>query len=204
MILVYIHGANSSSSSWNYIRQQLASDDQLRKLNTQELLLEYNSGNGFDNNLKDMVKTINKTDTKQKIYFIAHSLGGIYALHLSQEFPIRTKGGFTISTPYGGCESANLLHVMFPREQLLSDITPNSWPMRRISHFIIPKNWSTVITTAGDNPLFLGQSNDGVVTVKSQQVLKYVNSINMEFNHYEILQSNQLTTQLIKNIIHDI
>jgi pimeloyl-ACP methyl ester carboxylesterase len=193
MILVYIHGANSSSASWNYIRQQL-------KYDGQELLLEYNSDNSFDSNLKDMVKTINKTDQKESLYFVAHSLGGIYALHLSQEFQNRTTGGFTISTPYGGCESANILHIMFPRRQLLNDIAPNSWPMKRISHFIIPKNWTTIITTAGDNPLFLGQHNDGVVTVKSQQELPVIDQVKLAFNHYEILQSTKLIENLNKKI----
>jgi len=196
MILVYIHGANSSSASWNYIRQQLAHID-----NVQEIMLDYDSDNGFDSNLKNMITHL--SHSKEKLYFIAHSLGGVYALHLAQEFKSRTKGGFTISTPYGGCESANLLHIMFPREQLLNDIAPNSWPMRRISQFTIPKNWTTVVTTSGDNPLFLGQSNDGVVTVKSQQALNQAkDQVNMAFNHYEILQSEELSKTLTDRITH--
>jgi pimeloyl-ACP methyl ester carboxylesterase len=193
MILVYIHGANSSSASWNYIRQQL-------DYKGQELLLDYDSDNGFDSNLKNMITHLSHTDEHQPLYFVAHSLGGVYALHLAQEFKNRTKGGFTISTPYGGCESASLLHIMFPREQLLNDIAPHSWPMRRISQFTIPNNWTTVITTGGDNPLFLGQANDGVVTVKSQQALQAKNQVNLEFNHYEILQSTKLTSILTKRL----
>jgi len=201
MILVYIHGANSSSASWNYVRQQLAHDVEMAHRDIQEITLDYNSDHGFDNNLKDMIETINQSETKQKLYFIAHSLGGVYALHLAQEFKSQTVGGFTISTPYGGCESAKLLHIVFPREQLLADISPHSWPIKRIQQFTIPKKWTTVVTTKGDNPLFLGQANDGIVTVRSQQSLDTIDQINMGFNHYEILQSTDLIKRLVNKII---
>ena len=45
MTLVYIHGAGSTSDSFNYIRKRIGSDD---------VVLNYSSANGFENNLNDM------------------------------------------------------------------------------------------------------------------------------------------------------
>jgi len=70
--LVYIHGASATGESFNYIREHIIGDD---------LVLNYNSANGFDHNLKVMLEELKDIN---QIFFIAHSLGGIYALHLSK------------------------------------------------------------------------------------------------------------------------
>ena len=64
MNLVYIHGANATSESFNYIRNKLGDG----------VDINYDSRNGFENNLKDMQSTLSAYND---IVFVAHSLGGI-------------------------------------------------------------------------------------------------------------------------------
>ena len=69
-----------------------------------DLVLEYNSRDGFDNNFNCMIKELDHLD---QMFFICHSLGGIYALHLADYFRDRVLGAVTLSTPYGGAEMAD-------------------------------------------------------------------------------------------------
>ena len=80
MLLIYIHGANATSESFNYIRKHIGGND---------FIINYDSRNGFQANLEDMADQIK--DFKE-IFFICHSLGGIYALHLANKFPDKVVG----------------------------------------------------------------------------------------------------------------
>ena len=85
MNLVYIHGANATSESFNYIKSKLGNG----------IDVNYDSRNGFENNLADMqVQLKGHSD----LVFIAHSLGGIYSLHLANALPDAVKGAVTLST----------------------------------------------------------------------------------------------------------
>ena len=75
MTLVYIHGASATSESFNYIRQHIGGED---------IVINYDSRNGFENNLKDIQKQLQGI---KDIFFVAHSLGGIYSLHLANSMP---------------------------------------------------------------------------------------------------------------------
>jgi hypothetical protein len=64
MNLVYIHGASATSESFNYIRSKLGAG----------IDINYDSRNGFENNLAEMKLSLMNT---RDIFFVAHSLGGI-------------------------------------------------------------------------------------------------------------------------------
>ena len=49
MIIVYIHGASATAESFNFIREHIQEKD---------LAIEYDSSNGFENNLEEMKKVI--------------------------------------------------------------------------------------------------------------------------------------------------
>jgi pimeloyl-ACP methyl ester carboxylesterase len=74
MTLVYIHGASATSESFNYIRRKLGKG----------IDINYDSRNGFENNLLDMQVQLKDYND---LVFIAHSLGGIYSLHLANAIP---------------------------------------------------------------------------------------------------------------------
>lgn len=185
-MIVYIHGASATAESFNYIRQHLDHKD---------LAIEYDSGNGFKENLEEMKEVIKKYDN---IIFIAHSLGGIYALHLANEFPEKIKGAVTLSTPYGGAEVADYAKYFLPFSRLLRDIGPSSWPMKTAKDIKVNHPWVNIVTTSGKSP-WMNVANDGVVTISSMKKhSEDMEIIEVDTNHYEVLVSNRVV-DILKN-----
>lgn len=177
--IVYIHGANATGESFNYIRQQIHQPD---------LIIEYNSACGFVNNLQDMA---DKLRNERQVFFVAHSLGGIYAMHLSQRMAKRVAGAVTISTPYGGSEVAAIARWFLPFSRLMRDIGPNDYPMRQTNYMTLPCAWTNIVTTNGSCP-FISEPNDGVVTHNSMRHhADKMKLVDVPLNHYEILLSNR-------------
>ena len=173
MNLVYIHGANATSESFNYIRSKLGSG----------IDLNYDSRNGFENNLADMLtKLINVKD----IAFISHSLGGIYALHISHAVPDQILGAVTLSTPYGGAEVADYAQYFLPFSRLMRDIGPSSWAMKQAKKIKIQHPWTNIVTVKGQSPFILA-ANDGVVTIASQKHHEDMELVLVDYNHYEVV-----------------
>jgi pimeloyl-ACP methyl ester carboxylesterase len=180
MLLVYIHGASATSESFNFIREQIHCD---------ELLINYDSRNGFERNLANMKEILG---AQKDMFFVCHSLGGIYALHLAQEFNGRVLGAVTLSTPYGGAEIAEVAKYFLPYSRLLKDIGPNSWAMKQSRNIKALPRWTNVVTTKGSAPWVPGK-NDGVVSIASQRFREDIMElIEVDYNHYEVVLSNQV------------
>lgn len=188
MKIIYIHGANATGDSFNYIRDHLNHND--------ELVIEYNSKNGFENNLETMKEILVDCDN---MVFICHSLGGIYALHLAEHFNTQTLGGISLSTPYGGSHAADYAKYFLPFSRLLRDIGPNSRPIKLANKIKISHPWCNVVTTLGDSP-WMVEPNDGVVTIASMSARKDMDLIMQNSNHYEVV-INPLTVDIIKSRI---
>ena len=191
MHLVYIHGASATGDSFNYIRSHIT--------DYSETIIEYNSNNGFDRNLQDMKQQLQGTDN---MIFVCHSLGGIYALHLADAFPNQVRGAVTISTPYGGAESADYAKYFLPFNRLLHDIGPASAPMKSASRIQIQHPWLNIVTTRGDSPWIM-QPNDGVVTVSSMRHRSEMQFEELYINHYEVVMSPK-TVDIIKEFVYNI
>jgi pimeloyl-ACP methyl ester carboxylesterase len=183
MKIVYIHGASATSESFNYIRSKIGDG----------IDVNYDSRNGFENNLTDIQTQIG--DTKD-VFFVAHSLGGIYSLHLANMIPEQVKGAITLSTPYGGAEVADYAKFFLPFSRLMRDIGPNSWAMKQADKIKIQHPWTNVVTVKGQSPFMLAH-NDGVVTVASQKHHKDMELIEVDCNHYEVVLSD-VVVKLIK------
>jgi pimeloyl-ACP methyl ester carboxylesterase len=183
MTLVYIHGASATSESFNYIRSKLG----------EGIDIEYDSRNGFENNLKDMLEQLKDA---QDMAFVAHSLGGIYSLHIANAIPDQVQGAVTLSTPYGGAEVAEFAKFFLPFSRLMRDIGPSSWAMKQADRIKIQHPWTNIVTVKGQSP-FLLEHNDGVVTVASQKYHKDMELIEVDYNHYEVVLSDQVV-ELIK------
>jgi pimeloyl-ACP methyl ester carboxylesterase len=176
MNLVYIHGANATSESFNYIRSKLGNG----------IDVNYDSRNGFENNLRDM--QIQLKDHND-LFFIAHSLGGIYSLHLANAMPAAVKGAITLSTPYGGAEVADYAKYFLPFSRLMRDIGPSSWVMKQASRIKIQHPWTNIVTVKGQSP-FMHEPNDGVVTIASQKHHADMELVEVDCNHYEVVLSD--------------
>ena len=186
MNLVYIHGANATSESFNHIRDKLGVG----------IDIDYDSRNGFENNLKDMLL---KLSTTKNIAFVAHSLGGIYALHIANAIPTQVLGAVTLSTPYGGATVADYAQYFLPFSRLMRDIGPSSWVMKQANSIKIQHPWTNIVTVKGQSP-FLLERNDGVVTIASQRHHSDMELIEAECNHYEVVLNNQVI-EIIKERI---
>jgi pimeloyl-ACP methyl ester carboxylesterase len=186
MNLVYIHGANATSESFNYIKSKLGTG----------LDINYDSRNGFENNLKDMQLILQ--DYKD-IVFVAHSLGGIYSLHLANAMPDAVKGAVTLSTPYGGAEVADYAQYFLPFSRLMRDIGPSSWVMKQASKIKIQHPWTNIVTVKGQSA-FMHEPNDGVVTIASQRHHVDMELVEVDYNHYEVVLSD-MVVELIQERI---
>ena len=173
MQLVYIHGASATSESFNHIRSKIGKG----------IDINYDSRNGFENNLNDMLTTLKGI---KDIAFVAHSLGGIYSLHLANAIPTQVLGAVTLSTPYGGAEVAEVAKFFLPFSRLMRDIGPSSWVMKQANKIKIQHPWTNVVTVKGQSP-FMADANDGVVTIASQKHHEDMELVEVEYNHYEVV-----------------
>ena len=173
MTLVYIHGASATSESFNYIRSKLG----------EGIDVNYDSRKGFENNLKDMLKALTGINS---IAFVAHSFGGIYALHIANAIPEQVVGAVTLSTPYGGAEVAEYAKYFLPFSRLMRDIGPNSWAFEQADKIKIQHPWTNIVTVKGQSPFMLAH-NDGVVTVASQKHHMDMELVEVDYNHYEVV-----------------
>ena len=133
------------------------------------------------------------------IVFIAHSLGGIYSLHLANAMPGSVKGAVTLSTPYGGAEVAEFAKFFLPFSRLMRDIGPSSWAMKQADKIKIQHPWTNIVTVKGQSP-FMAEPNDGVVTIASQKHHKDMELVEIDYNHYEVVLSDEVV-KLIKERI---
>jgi pimeloyl-ACP methyl ester carboxylesterase len=120
------------------------------------------------------------------IAFISHSLGGIYALHISHAIPNQVLGAVTLSTPYGGAEVADYAQYFLPFSRLMRDIGPSSWAMKQAKKIKIQHPWTNIVTVKGQSPFILA-ANDGVVTITSQKHHEDMELVLVDYNHYEVV-----------------
>ena len=112
-MIVYIHGASATAESFTHIRHYVRD-----VFDEPEMVLEYKSDHGFDNNLSNMKGEL---DDEERLFFISHSLGGIYSLYLADYYKETTHGGVSLSTPYGGSKEADFARYFLPFNQLMKD-----------------------------------------------------------------------------------
>ena len=178
MQLVYIHGASATSESFNYIRSKIGDG----------IAVNYDSRNGFENNLEAIKEQIGES---KNVFFIAHSLGGIYSLHLANAIPKQVLGAVTLSTPYGGAEVADYAKFFLPFSRLMRDIGPSSWVMRQADKIKIQHPWTNVVTIQGQSP-FIIEPNDGVITISSMKHHEDMELVEVDYNHYEVVLSDEV------------
>lgn len=149
----------------------------------------YKSSQGFFNNLERIHAEIEHLDN---IFFIAHSLGGIYALHLADKLRGKVRAAVTLSTPYGGSQGAQVAQMLLPlyNPQLMADIAPNSGPISQSRAIEIHCPWTNLVTISGNSSLMMA-ANDGVVTEASMRSRSDMRLVDVNANHYEIVMSHE-------------
>lgn len=191
MQIVFLHGAWSSPKVFNYLIQNL-------NLKNNYSTLEYDTRNEFEVNLNLLFE---QTQIYEKIFFVGHSLGGIYCLHLANILGEKCRGGVTIATPYGGVASSLMFRLVYPKEPVFRYLDPMSkivWYNNVAKH---PKNWTQIVCKDSGVP-WIREDNDGVVTVPSQTWLTGVEMKFVKNGHHEVLQDPE-TVKLIKEKIKE-
>lgn len=188
MHIVYIHGNRSTANTFNFIRSQIPGYP--------ETILDYDSGAGFYHNHDKMLEQL---EGLQDLFFVAHSLGGIHALHLSHALGNRVVGGVTLSTPYGGSEAANMMVCFLPFSRVIKDIRPCGKPIREADTMTAPKYWTNLVTTSGASP-FIPQPNDGIVSLASMRHRQDIRLMDVNCNHFEVVL-NPSVVEIIRDLI---
>jgi hypothetical protein len=188
MKTIYIHGATASQRSFAYIQKSIRAKD--------PIYLDYDKDSDAHDNLQVMYDTLDMIDGPFRI--ICHSLGGIYAVYLQNEFRSAIRQVVSLATPFGGSEIATWGSMLNPGYQLFKDITTNSQFIRNSLKMPIVVPWVQVVTTTGDVPWLAGK-NDGIVTQKSMTCRDDVEYTEVDRNHYEIVLS-QRVINIIKNV----
>ena len=176
--IVYVHGAFSSGKSFTRIQEKLPAHH--------AYFVEYT----MDTDLEQVVAKINaavKTIGKP-VSIISHSLGGVLSVAASHMNPL-IDNVLTIATPFGGCKAADMMrwfnhHIMFDA------ISTKGPVIRKNLGKPISCTVKSIVTSKGGNPMFF-EANDGVVTVASQVALKGPEYVHLNFNHSEILMTDE-------------
>jgi pimeloyl-ACP methyl ester carboxylesterase len=185
--IVLIHGANQTSGTFEYMRHALPGFDYIN--------LEWSPVKEFNDNLADMTAVL---DNHGPVYVVGHSMGGIYAAHLSQQADVI--GGATIATPWGGSKAADWAKMVLPAFQVYKDVSTRATPITQAQTLDLPGHWTNYVTTRGNVP-GLGGDNDCVLTVKSMTARTDIYTKYIDATHYEIVLNNELIHSLAKNFL---
>ena len=173
--VIWIHGANQTSLSFEYIRQ--------RTNFANEILINYSSMNRFYDNLDEITE---QCQNKGPHFVVGHSMGGLYALHLTKY--LRIAGGVSISTPFRGSSTADWAKYVVPSYPLFKDVGRKSEVIKQANAIELTVPWTQIVTTTGSVPYHNGP-NDGVCTVASMQHRPDMDHIEVEHTHYETMCS---------------
>lgn len=173
--ILYIHGANATPGSFNYIRSKLPQH--------RECAITYDAGDPLET-LIDMAGSM----IVEPCHIVAHSLGGVIAVAVSQRNPDKVLSVTTLATPFGGSEAATRASVLLPFNTFLKNIHTHNPTLREIINVgpVVPT--TTIIATAGSN-MFESRPNDGVVTLDSQRAFEGTRQHEVSLNHFEVLLS---------------
>ena len=185
LAVIWIHGANQSGLSFQYLRS-------LTRFKN-ELVVEYDTSNKFFDNLEMLSNKIKQV--RGPYFVIGHSLGGLYALHLTKHVDIA--GAVSISTPFAGSWTADWARFFVPTYQLFREVGRRSIPVKESQDIILNVEWTQIVSTKGNVPYHGGQ-NDGVCTIKSMKFRKDMELIEVPHTHFEVMCSD-----LVAEIILD-
>jgi triacylglycerol esterase/lipase EstA (alpha/beta hydrolase family) len=195
----FIHGANATPLSFAYLQMSLRKENVLE--NVEFVNVTYDCQEPISSTIEIIAKSLPED---KPIFLVGHSLGGVLAVAVAQrvkhfELGKNIKGVITLSAPVGGSEGADYLQWLFPHYYLFKNISTKNRIISDIKSVGAVVPTLSFITTSGNNPVY-PEANDGVVTVTSQRALRGSKKLEVPYNHFEVLLSDNVATH-IKNVI---
>ena len=176
--VIWLHGANQTSLSFKYLQTKTQFPN--------EILPNYSSMNRFENNIEMIADAVKG---KGPHFVIGHSMGGLYALHLTQY--VRIVGGVSISTPFRGSSTADWAKYIVPSYPLFKDVGRKSLTVKQGNEIKLDIPWTQIVTTAGGVPYHNGP-NDGVCTIASMSHRTDMTHLELAHTHYETMVSDRV------------
>lgn len=185
--IVYLHGLNCSPIIFSHIISELPEHEAIP--------IKYDTFQSIEDSYEYILGEIKK----KKVSIVAHSLGGILgALLASRENGLTVDKLITISSPFGGSTSALAARLLFPRLKVFKDLDPKSEITNEVSTAKIPDHLS-IVSVSGSLPIMF-DDNDSVVTLESQRAAQTPLKVDIEANHFEVVQHPQ-TISSIENFL---
>lgn len=185
--IVLIHGAHQSNITFEYFRHALPGFNYIN--------VEWSTTGGFYDNLDEMIVAIKD---RGPVFLVGHSMGGIYAAHLSQH--VECVGGVTIAAPWGGSRAADWFKYIVPGYPLYREVGTKSPIILDAMQFNLPGRWTNYVSTEGNVP-GMGGENDCVLTIESMAARKDIRSKYIRATHYEIVMSGELIHSVGKDFL---
>jgi len=190
MRIIYIHGATASEKSFAFIQQSIKAK--------KHTFLNYDHNMSAMTNLDSLIEELEKTE--DDLFIIAHSMGGLYAMHLLERFKKRVKKVISLATPFKGSDVPAVMKMLYPSYELFDHITPYSEFVKQTYDIKVKRGlWIQVVTTVGDAPWIKGE-NDGIVTRASMTARDDMKKVEIDRNHYEIVQSQRVVDLIKKEL----
>ena len=179
MNIVFLHGLNSTCTTFNFII------DKLQLAENSVTKITYDSHNRVSKILEEVIPQL----PPGQFSIVGHSLGGVIATLIAEKFPRRVLKLAVISSPLKGSRPASCLMFIPGHLKILEDLAPLSPVMRHISNLKLSTPTLSLISTGGHFPVmpFFDEPNDSVVSVSSQKGLSFGEKWEIPVNHFEML-----------------
>ena len=184
-MILFLHGAGSTSDVWKQLRPQINDDTSV---------LDYYHKNNFESTVSRVTDHIKLLGT---VTLVGHSFGGIVAWHAARNCS-NVRSIITISSPWNGVGIVEILNrmgilphraIFDANENFMKNISRSSYILKETREQQLSVPHLNIITTKGKP--FLPR-NDGLVEVSSQVAVKSLRNIFLDYNHYEVLRSQDL------------
>jgi len=184
--VVYIHGLGQTHRSFNYLLTLLPEHD--------HKVIDYDS----QQPLSESIEQVRKHLPKGELILVGHSLGGVISTIIAADDE-RIRRLVTISSPLAGSKMASTLRWLPGSLPIMSDIVPRGKYIVRAGNLMLTIPTLSIISTGGHLPA-QSEPNDGVVSIESQKGLQFGKKVEVNTNHFEILQ-HEKTAKHIQDFI---
>lgn len=183
--VLYLHGMNSTCKTFNH----MIACAPLHEVIT----VDYNSSLPLENSYTHI---LSKIPRNKPISIIGHSLGGLLGYLIAcRDNEVNVSHLVTISAPFSGSPQARILKWLYPAYHVLGDLSPRSALIYEMRDSKPKCKMLSLISMRGSIPL-IPEQNDGIVTLQSQLSTPAKKKVEIQANHFEIIQDDRALVEI--------